>query len=45
MFERVSQESMLKKIFPFLGWFDNYRFEYFKADFFAGISVALVLIP
>lgn len=45
MLARVSQESMLKKIFPFLGWFDNYRFEYFKADFFAGISVALILIP
>lgn len=45
MLAQTPQKSTLKKIFPFLGWFTNYRFEYFKADFFAGISVALILIP
>ena len=33
------------KFLPFLNWFDNYKIEYFRADLFAGISVALILIP
>jgi MFS superfamily sulfate permease-like transporter len=33
------------KFFPFLDWFNNYRFRYFKADALAGLTVALVLIP
>ncbi len=45
MSEDSKKKSLLFNIFPFLSWFENYRFEYFKADFFAGISVALILIP
>lgn len=37
--------SMLTKIFPFLKWFRNYRFDDFKVDSIAGLTVALVLIP
>ncbi|MBN1847052.1 MAG: SulP family inorganic anion transporter [Deltaproteobacteria bacterium] len=36
---------MLTKIFPFLKWFRNYRFDDFKVDSIAGLTVALVLIP
>lgn len=36
---------MLTKIFPFLGWFKNYNRASFQADFVAGMSVALVLVP
>lgn len=35
----------LFQAFPFLEWFENYKFEYLKSDLFAGISVALILIP
>ncbi len=36
---------LIISIFPFVRWFKNYSFEYFKADLIAGITVALVLIP
>jgi MFS superfamily sulfate permease-like transporter len=36
---------MLKKIFPFLGWLKGYNMSSFRADFIAGLTVALVLIP
>ncbi|MEN8244702.1 MAG: SulP family inorganic anion transporter [Thermodesulfobacteriota bacterium] len=36
---------MLHNIFPFLKWFEHYHREYVKADLFAGLTVALVLIP
>jgi len=36
---------LLRKIFPFLEWFKGYRLHLFKADLFAGLTVALVLIP
>ncbi|MGC8756149.1 MAG: SulP family inorganic anion transporter [bacterium] len=36
---------MLKKIFPFLSWFDHYNVNYLRSDLVAGITVALVLIP
>lgn len=36
---------MLKRIFPFLSWFENYNLKYFRSDLVAGITVALVLIP
>ncbi len=36
---------MIYKIFPFLLWFDNYSKEKLSADFIAGITVAMVLIP
>ena len=34
----------LNKIFPFLTWFPL-RVDTLKADFFAGLTVALVLVP
>jgi MFS superfamily sulfate permease-like transporter len=37
--------NFLSNILPFLKWFDGYRFFHFKADLFAGLTVALVLIP
>ncbi len=36
---------MIYNFFPFLGWFKNYKFEHFRTDFIAGLTVALVLIP
>ena len=35
----------LKKIFPFLEWLKTYNLSTFRADFVAGLTVALVLIP
>ena len=37
--------KMLKRFFPFMGWFEQYRFESLKADAVSGLTVALVLIP
>ncbi len=36
---------MIYKVFPFLLWFDDYNKEKLSADFIAGITVAMVLIP
>jgi MFS superfamily sulfate permease-like transporter len=36
---------MLTRIFPFLGWFRNYKSADFRIDFISGLTVALVLIP
>ncbi|KMY67465.1 DNA repair protein [Desulfocarbo indianensis] len=36
---------MLRRIFPFLGWFRGYNLAGFRLDAMAGITVALVLIP
>lgn len=36
---------MLRKLFPFLDWFQNYRSVDLKADVISGLTVALVLIP
>lgn len=36
---------MLKRFFPFMGWFEQYRYESLKADAVSGFTVALVLIP
>ena len=36
---------MLKRIFPFLKWSEGYNSKYFRSDFIAGLTVALVLIP
>lgn len=36
---------MLTRIFPFLGWFKGYNLGTLRADFIAGLTVALVLIP
>lgn len=33
------------KLFPFLGWLENYTLKSFRADFISGITVGLVLIP
>ncbi len=36
---------LIKVILPFSGWFENYSLSTFRADFIAGLTVALVLIP
>jgi len=36
---------MIRRIFPFLTWFHNYKGAHLRADLVAGITVALVLIP
>ncbi|MGC8493718.1 MAG: SulP family inorganic anion transporter [Syntrophobacteraceae bacterium] len=36
---------MLLRAFPFFGWLDTLSLSSVKSDFFAGLSVALVLIP
>jgi SulP family sulfate permease len=35
----------LKTIFPFLDWLPNYKKSWFKDDFFAGITIGVMLIP
>jgi len=35
----------IKKIFPFLDWLPNYKKSWFKDDFFAGITIGVMLIP
>ncbi|MDG1652898.1 MAG: sulfate permease [Flavobacteriaceae bacterium] len=35
----------MKNYFPFLDWISNYRSAYFKRDLFAGLTVAVLLIP
>ena len=35
----------LKSIFPFLDWLPNYKKSWFKDDFFAGITIGVMLIP
>ncbi|MFH1050616.1 MAG: SulP family inorganic anion transporter [bacterium] len=35
----------INRILPFLRWFNGYNKNYFKSDFVAGLTVALVLIP
>lgn len=35
----------MRRFFPFLEWFQNYRRDSFKSDAIAGLTVALVLIP
>jgi MFS superfamily sulfate permease-like transporter len=37
--------NVLRRIFPFLGWFDEFNSSTLRADFVAGLTVALVLIP
>ncbi|NQT11413.1 MAG: STAS domain-containing protein, partial [Planctomycetes bacterium] len=37
--------SVLRRIFPFLGWIGDYKPSTLRADFVAGLTVALVLIP
>ncbi|MBF0564343.1 MAG: SulP family inorganic anion transporter [Nitrospirae bacterium] len=36
---------MIKRIFPFLDWFEGYGGATLRADLLAGITVALVLVP
>ena len=35
----------MKAYFPILNWISDYKSEYFKDDFFAGVTVAVLLIP
>ncbi len=37
--------AFLKRLFPFLGWFEKYNTAVLRADLVSGITVALVLIP
>ncbi len=41
----IKNLPIIKKLFPFVGWFEKYSFKHLQADLFAGISVALILIP
>jgi MFS superfamily sulfate permease-like transporter len=36
---------MIKKVFPFLSWVKEIKAATLQADFIAGITVALVLVP
>lgn len=36
---------MIRRIFPFLSWFQRYGMETFRTDAISGLTVALVLIP
>ena len=37
--------AFLKRLFPFLGWFEHFNAATIRSDFVAGVTVALVLIP
>ena len=36
---------MLRRLFPFINWFQDYKFSAFRADLVAGATVGLVLVP
>ena len=36
---------MLRRLFPFINWFQDYKFSTFRADLVAGATVGLVLVP
>ena len=37
--------AFLKRLFPFLNWFERFNATTMRSDFVAGVTVALVLIP
>jgi len=37
--------SILTRLFPFTGWFENYRLGSLRLDLVSGLTVALVLVP
>ena len=39
------KKPILRRVLPFLEWFDNYSLGKLQADAFAGITVGMVLIP
>ncbi|MCG6551063.1 MAG: SulP family inorganic anion transporter, partial [Candidatus Magnetominusculus sp. LBB02] len=41
----MTRGAMIGRLFPFLGWFEDYGTVKLRADLMAGITVALVLIP
>jgi SulP family sulfate permease len=45
MLKKRKQDRLLDRIFPFLTWFDAYDIPSLQSDMFAGLTVAVVLIP
>jgi SulP family sulfate permease len=43
--KKEQERNVLKKVFPFLRWFQGYSITSLQADLIAGLTVALVLIP
>ncbi len=41
----LSLKNLLRKVFPFLEWFRELTPATIRADFVAGLTVALVLVP
>lgn len=41
----MQQKAIVRRLFPFLAWFDDYPPSVFQKDLFAGMTVAVVLIP
>jgi len=37
--------KVIRKVFPFLGWFEGYSSDKLRADLISGLTVALVLVP
>jgi len=37
--------TIVRRLFPFVGWFQGYDVETLRADFMSGLTVALVLVP
>ncbi len=37
--------TLLRRLFPFLTWFENYNVSFLRSDLVAGLTVALVLVP
>lgn len=42
---KTQKPNILRRIFPFLRWFDKYSASHFRIDLISGVTVALVLIP
>ncbi|TAN40131.1 MAG: STAS domain-containing protein [Nitrospirae bacterium] len=43
--QSTAVHRVLRRVFPFLSWFDRYSLGHLRADLLAGLTVALVLVP
>ncbi len=45
MHKKTKEHPLIQRIFPFLSWFEEYDIAAMRSDVFAGLTVAVVLIP
>ena len=45
MQNKAKRKDLIKQVFPFLNWLKTYDVTALRSDLFAGVTVAVVLIP